>query len=95
MNIDHDVILKLEKLAKLRLTDEERMRFSTDLTKIIGMIDQLQSLDTTGVEPLRYLTEWPAEPRADEVKNQLSREKALENAPNTDGEFFRVPKMKF
>jgi aspartyl-tRNA(Asn)/glutamyl-tRNA(Gln) amidotransferase subunit C len=95
MNIDHDVILKLEKLARLRLTEDERTRFSIDLTKIIGMIDKLQSLDTTDVEPLRYLTELPAEPRNDEVKNQLSREKALENAPNTDGEFFRVPKMKF
>ena len=94
MAIDEQLILKLEKLARLRLAPDERPRLAADLTKILGMVDKLRELDTEGVEPLRYLTDLPAEPRGDEVKNQLSREKALENAPDTDGEFFRVPKMK-
>ncbi len=94
MTIDEQLILKLEKLAKLRLAEPERPRLAADLTKILGMVDKLRELDTEGVEPLRYMTEMPAQPREDFVKNQLSRQSALENAPDTDGEFFKVPKMK-
>lgn len=90
MTIDEQLILKLEKLARLRLENGERERLANDLTKILGMVDKLSELDTEGVEPLRYLTELPAQPREDGVKNQLSRQSALE----TDGEFFKVPKMK-
>ena len=94
MTVDQQLILKLEKLARLRLADTEREHLANDLTKILGMVDKLRELDTTGVEPLRYLTDLPAQPREDVVKNQLSHKNALENAPDTDGEFFRVPKMK-
>ena len=94
MSIDEPLILNLEKLARLRLSRPERARLSDDLTKILGMVDKLRELDTDGVEPLRYLTETPAPPREDLVKNQLPRASALENAPETDGEFFKVPKMK-
>ena len=57
------------------------------------MIDQLQTLDTQGVEPLIWLNENPDALRDDLVKDQLSQSEALLNAPNHDGTFFRVPKV--
>ena len=94
MTIDRPLILKLEKLARLRLADDERDRFANDLTNILTMVDKLQSLNTEGIEPLRYLTADPMPPREDVVKNQVSQADALKNAPETEGPFFKIPKFK-
>lgn len=93
MTIDRPLIFELEKLARLQLTDDERAKLATDLTQILGMVDKLKELPTDGIEPLRYLTTDPMPPREDLVKNQLSPTTALKNAPETDGEFFIVPKV--
>ena len=91
--MDDSVISKLEALARLRLEPAERERLKHDLDRILAFVGQLQQLDTTGVEPLVYLTEHPLPPRPDQVGEHLPREQALENAPDHDGQFFRVPKV--
>ncbi len=93
MKIDKDLILKLEHLSKLQLTEEERKNMIGDLNNILKMVDKLNEIDTEGVEPLTYMTEAVNVFREDEIKNQLSREEALKNAPKTDGKFFQVPKV--
>jgi aspartyl-tRNA(Asn)/glutamyl-tRNA(Gln) amidotransferase subunit C len=95
MPLDPNVISKLEKLARLRLEPEARERLGADLERILDFVDRLQKLDTTGVEPLIYLIE-PEEAtgwRDDATAEHLPREQALENAPDHDGAFFRVPKV--
>jgi len=64
-----------------------------DLNNILKMIEKLEEVDTEGVEPLTHMTDVVNAFRTDEVKNQLSREDALKNAPQTDGKFFQVPKV--
>ncbi len=93
MTVDNALILKLEKLSRLQLSDNERTAIQKDLGNILTMVDKLNELDTDGVEPLVYISEEENILRDDVIQNQVSREDALKNAPNQDGEFFRVPKM--
>ncbi|MEY3052941.1 MAG: hypothetical protein RLY31_2726 [Bacteroidota bacterium] len=93
MQVDRDLVLKLEDLAQLDLSESARTAVLTDLNNILRMIDQLSSLDTEGVPPLTHLSEEPMEWRPDEVGGQLDREATFLNAPDTDGTYFRVPKL--
>lgn len=93
MQIDTALISRLEKLARLRLDDAERVKLTADLQRILDMVDKLRELDTEGVEPLVYLNDEEKILREDEIANQLTQEEALKNAPKNDGQFFRVPKM--
>lgn len=93
MQIDETLILKLEKLARLQLSAADKTKFAGDLTDILKMVDTLQTLDTTGVEPLVYMTDAENVLRDDVVAHQLTQSEALENAPKQDGQYFRVPKV--
>lgn len=91
--MDKDLISGLEKLARLHLSEAERARLGADLERILGFVDQLKSLDTSGVEPLVYLNDEGIPLREDVVGAQLSREEALRTAPEQDGQFFTLPKV--
>ncbi len=93
MQIDHSLILKLERLAKLNLSAPEREELKAELNNILGMIEKLQEIDTSQVEPLIYVNEEANAWREDEVKNQVNREAALSNAPAKDDRFFKAPKI--
>jgi aspartyl-tRNA(Asn)/glutamyl-tRNA(Gln) amidotransferase subunit C len=93
-------------LAHLELTAEERARMLKDLNSILGYIERLNRLDTTDVEPMaqvagRYRAAADAGTgeafayamRADELVPCLPHEEAMRNAPQTDGTFFKVPKV--
>jgi len=89
------------ELAHLELTAEERARMLKDLNSILGHIDRLNQLDTSNVEPMaqvasRYDERGVSDEgamRPDEPRPCLPREEALRNAPNSDGVFFKVPKV--
>lgn len=93
MQIDKQLILRLEHLARLELSEEERTRLMGDLNDILAMVEKLQELDTEAVEPLVYISGEVNVFRADEVKHQLGREAALSNAPDRNEAFFKVPKV--
>ncbi|MCP9237742.1 Asp-tRNA(Asn)/Glu-tRNA(Gln) amidotransferase subunit GatC [Lewinella sp. JB7] len=93
MNVDEGLVLRLADLAKLALPPERVERLRTDLVNILGMVEKLNELDLDDVEPLRYVTEVEQVLRADRVGDHLDRATALANAPDSDGEFFRVPRV--
>lgn len=93
MKIDRDLILKLENLAKLELSETERERLGTDLTNILNMVEKLNELDTSKVEPLTYISDVVNMLREDEIKNQVTNEQALSNAPEKNEPYFKVPKV--
>ena len=93
MEVNKDLILKLEKLARLELSETERSAIQKDLGNILVMVNKLNELNTDGVEPLVYISDEENTLRDDEIKHQVSKVEAMKNAPNTDGDFFRVPKM--
>lgn len=60
---------------------------------MIGFVEQLKEVDTTGVEPLTRMTHEINALRKDAVAGELTSEQALLNAPQSDGNYFRVPKV--
>ncbi len=93
MTIDEKLISRLEQLARLELSPEENERLMGDLNNILAMVEKLQELDTSGVEPLVYINEEVNLWREDEVAHQVTQAEALRNAPKSDGTYFRVPKV--
>lgn len=93
MQIDKKLILKLENLARLELSKNEREELTGDLNNILNMVDKLNEVDTTGVEPLTHFGEAQNVFRKDEIKGEVSQVEAFKNAPKSDGEFFQVPKV--
>ena len=92
MQVDDALIDKLSRLSMLEFDDAGRGQIKSDLEKMIGFIDQLKELDTTGVEPLLHMSGEINALREDIPGNMLSREEALQNAPLHDETFFLVPK---
>ena len=93
MQIDRDLILKLENLARLELSEAERERLGVDLTNILQMVEKLKELDTSNVEPLTYITDAVNQLREDEIRGQVTNEQALSNAPEKNEPYFKVPKV--
>ncbi len=77
----------------LQFNEAEREEIKSDLGKMIGFVDKLKELDTTGVEPLLHMGAHINILREDVVGNMLSRQEALQNAPLHDEQFFKVPKV--
>ena len=93
MNIDQALISRLEHLARLELSTDEREGIRNDLNNILQMVEKMNEVDTDNVEPLVYINEQSNVWREDEVKNQVNRKDALKNGPDVNDEFFKVPKM--
>jgi aspartyl-tRNA(Asn)/glutamyl-tRNA(Gln) amidotransferase subunit C len=93
MQVDNALITKLSRLAMLDFNEAEKEEIKADLEKMIGFVDKLKELDTTGIEPLLHMTGNNNMLREDEVKNMLSQQEALKNAPLHDTQFFKVPKV--
>jgi aspartyl-tRNA(Asn)/glutamyl-tRNA(Gln) amidotransferase subunit C len=100
MKITPEDVQRVAALAHLELTSEECARMEKDLTAILDYIDQLSELDTSSVQAITRTSEI-AQPdceadggfRADEPRQCLDRESALQAAPQPGEGFFRVPKV--
>ena len=83
----------IAKLARLEFTDPEKQEFTHQLNEILAYVEQLNKLETSGVEPLAHVVELKNVFRDDEVVEGLSAEEALRNAPSKSERFFKVPKV--
>ena len=77
----------------LKFNEAEKEEIKADLQKMIGFIDKLQELDTTGVEPLMHMSEEINVLREDIPGPMLNQQEALQNAPHHDDQYFKVPKV--
>jgi aspartyl-tRNA(Asn)/glutamyl-tRNA(Gln) amidotransferase subunit C len=93
MQVDDALIDKLSRLAMLKFDKAEKEELKSDLQKMIGFVDKLKELDTTGIAPLLHMSGNVNVLREDTPGNMLSREEALSNAPLHDDHFFKVPKV--
>lgn len=80
-------------LARLKLTDEETKLFSRQVGGIIEYIDKLNELDVKDIEPTAHVLQVKNVFREDKARPSLPREKALQNAPESNDNFYRVPKI--
>ena len=83
----------IAKLAKLEFSDEEKEKFTHQFNDILKYIEQLNSLDTSNVEPLSHVIELQNVFREDSVRPSIPTEEALKNAPDKTEEHFKVPKV--
>jgi aspartyl-tRNA(Asn)/glutamyl-tRNA(Gln) amidotransferase subunit C len=81
------------RLAQLALNDAEQHAARQDLERIIAMVDQMQSVDTDGVEPLAHPLGSTARLRPDEVTETVDRERFQALAPATRDGFYLVPRV--
>ena len=81
------------KLARLALSQEEKEKFAPQLNSILEYVNELNEIDTTGVEPMAHSIKISNIMREDEVKQDFSREEMMKNAPEEEDGFFRVPKI--
>ncbi len=93
MTVTEEMIDHLAHLARLKFDGEEKEAIRKDLEQMIGFVEKLQEVDTTGVEPLMHMGFEMNKLREDEVKGSISREEALQNAAHHNEEFFMVPKV--
>jgi aspartyl-tRNA(Asn)/glutamyl-tRNA(Gln) amidotransferase subunit C len=91
--IDQAQVRKVAKLSRLELTEAEVEEFAGQLSAILDYVEKMNDLDTTNVEPLAHCLPISNVLRQDCIKESLGTEKTLGNAPQRDGEFFKVPKI--
>ena len=93
MSIDAATVRKVAKLARIREPEERLEALAQELNGIIAWIEQLNEVDTDGVEPMTSAVHAKLPMRDDVVTEGGSPEKVLSNAPKRAGDFFVVPKV--
>ncbi len=93
MSIKKDTIKYVADLARLKLTQEEEELYAKQLNDILGYMDKLNSLDTENVDAMSHAANVGNVLREDIVKESTSNKEALENSPEQDKGFFKVPKV--
>lgn len=91
MEITNELVDNLANLSKLSFDTEARSEIRNDLQKMVGFIEQLQIVDTNGIEPLLHMGDAVNILRQDMVQGSIQRDEALLNAPLADDAFFKVP----
>ena len=91
VEISRDQVLHVAKLARLALTDDEVERFRGQLSAILEAVGKVSELDLADVEPTAHPLDLVNTWREDEPRPSLSVDGALSNAPDREGDFFRVP----
>ena len=105
MKVTEQDVTYVADLANLELTDPERASLAKDLNSILEFVDRLNELDTSDIPPMAQVSDRYGAPekagsekfaftmRPDLHRTSLPREAALKNAPDSDGTFFKVPKV--
>ncbi len=98
MSQSHDTldlagVKHVAKLARLALPEAELPRFTQQLGSILEYVEQLKQVNVDGVEPMAHAVRLTNVLRDDEPQPALPTEIVLQNAPDTDGPFFKVPKV--
>lgn len=91
MALSEEQVRKLALLARLELSESEVKSLGPQVESILGFVEQLSELDTSGIEPMTTALDVDNRWRPDEQVESLSKESALQNAPSSDDECFLVP----
>ena len=91
MSLTKQDVERVAYLSRLKLNENEIEKFQTQLTNVLGYIDLLNELDTTGLEPTLSITGSQNRLREDKTSESFSQEEALYNAPNKTEQYFIAP----
>ena len=93
MSLDRSDIEKIAHLARLAIAPEQTERYATDLSNILGLVAQMDAVDTTGVEPMAHPLHMAQRLRPDQPSEANQREHFQSIAPLTEGGLYLVPKV--
>jgi aspartyl-tRNA(Asn)/glutamyl-tRNA(Gln) amidotransferase subunit C len=93
MSLDTNQVLAIADLSRLQINEKSITDFQTNLSNILDLVDQLQAVDTTGVEPMAHPMDAVQRLRADVVTEENNREKFQKIAPSTEDGHYLVPKV--
>jgi aspartyl-tRNA(Asn)/glutamyl-tRNA(Gln) amidotransferase subunit C len=93
MKISIEQVEHVAKLARLRLSEEEKREMSEKLSQILTYMDQLNELSTDNISPTSHVIEVKNVFREDKVESSLLEDEALQNAPDRVDGYFRVPRV--
>lgn len=93
MKITEETVDHIAHLARLEFEGEAKDAIRGDLERIITFIDKLKEVDTENVEPLIFMSPEINRLREDIAVDSMTQEQALKNAPQSDSDYFRIPKV--
>ena len=91
--ISKEDTIHVAKLARLELSEQEVDKFSNQLGNILGYVEQMNEIDTTNVKPMAHPFDVVNVMREDEVYYENTKEELMQNAPDEEDGFFKVPKI--
>lgn len=91
--IDYKTVDEVAHLARLEFDAAAKDEMVKDMNNMLAFVEKLNELDTTGVEPLIYMTDESNVLREDVVKETITQKEALLNAPKKDSDYFKAPKV--
>ncbi len=93
MSVTNEQVRHIARLARIAMSDEELERLLPELNNILGWVEQLGEVDTSGIEPLTAVVDQKMRLRDDVVTDGNIRDEVLANAPEAQHGFFAVPKV--
>lgn len=91
--ISKEDVRYVARLARLNVSEEDTETFTLQLNSILSYMDKLNELDTSDVQPMSHAIDVCNAFRQDTVQGSFAQEVALENAPEREGAFFKVPRI--
>ena len=93
MSLDKSEVQKIAKLARLAIDEQDIANYSTELSSILDLVEQMNSVDTRGITPLAHPLDLAARLRQDKVTETNQREHFQKHAPLTEDGCYLVPKV--
>lgn len=93
MSVTKNEVKKIAELARLEFNENELENYTHEMNKILEYVEKLNEIDTSNIEPLSHPVENTNVFREDKNKESVNREEALKNAPDSNSEYFKVPKV--
>ena len=93
MHVDTATVRRIARLARIKVTDEEAKGLEKELSGILNWVEQLDEVNTEGVEPMTRVVAQDMKKRADVVTDGGIPKKVTQNAPLTEDDFYVVPKV--
>lgn len=93
MQVDDKTVRRIARLARIKITDEEAKSLEGELSGILNWVEQLDEVDTSGVEPMTRIVAQQLKMREDRVTDGGIADAVVKNAPVIDDHYFVVPKV--
>ena len=93
MSLTPEEVLKIANLARLQINPDEVEQYAKDLSSIIDLVEQMNAIDTSSIQPMAHPLDATQHLREDKVKEEDQREKFQTIAPSAEKGLYLVPKV--